>query len=118
MFCHFQDEIKMNKKNRPTELNKKIKRLKTSRDGLKLNNRGKNLINQKLRDRNSEITESRDQWKARHKELLSQKEELEKLLQAAREETERECIRVEEERKRADKLQAEIKMVWKKKSGT
>jgi hypothetical protein len=103
-------------KNRPTELNKKIKRLRESRDGLKLNNRGKNLINQKLRDRNVEITESRDLWKSRHKELGRQKEELQLQVQTAREEAERERIRADEERERADKLQAEIETVWGKKS--
>jgi hypothetical protein len=103
-------------KDRPTELNKKIKRLKASRDGLKVNNREKNLINQKLRDRNVEITESRDQWKARHKEISRQKEELEEQVQAAQEEIECERIRADRERERADKLQAEVETVWGKKS--
>ncbi len=103
-------------KNRPTELNKKIKRLRESRDGLKLNNREKNLINQKLRDRTVEIAESRDQWKERHKELNPQKEALEQQVQVARDETERERMRAEEERERADNLQAEIQKIWGKKS--
>lgn len=103
-------------KDRPAELNKKIKRLKTSRDGLKCNNREKNLINQKLRDRNVEIAESRDLWKARHKEVNCQKEELERQIQVAQQEIEHERLRADEERKRADKLQAEIGAVWEKKS--
>jgi len=103
-------------KNRPTELNKRIKRLEISRNGLKINNREKNLINQKLRDRNVEITESRDKWKIRHKELKREKEELEQLFQGAQEEIERQRIRADAERDRADKLQAEIEMVWGKKS--
>lgn len=106
-------------KERPTELNKKIKRLRTSRDGLKLNNREKNLINQKLRDRNVEITESRNLWKKRNKELRKEfdreKEELEQRTQAAREDLERERIRADKERERANKLQNEIEAVWGKK---
>lgn len=113
------DKLDMNKE-RPTELNKKIKRLRESRDGLKLNNRKKNLINQKLRDRNVEITKSRDLWKSRNKELRKEfardKEELEQQVQAAQEELERERIRADKERERANKLQNEIKAVWEKKS--
>lgn len=106
-------------KERPTELNKKIKRLRTSRDGLKLKNREKNLINQKLRDRNVEITKSRDLWKKRNKELRKEfdceKEELERRAQTALDELEHECIRADKERERADKLQNEIEAVWGKK---
>ena len=111
------DETKMNKE-RPCELNQKIKRLKTSRDELKLNNRDKAQRNKKLRDRNVEVTENRDQWKARSKELNRQKEDLERQIQAAKEEAERERMRADEERKRADGLQAEIEAIWKKKSRT
>ena len=105
----------MNNK-RPGELNKKIKRLQTSRDNLKLNNREKNLINQKLRDKAGEIAESRKLWKTRYKEVSCQKQELEQQVQAAREEAERERVRAHEERKRADKLQSEIEIVLEKKS--
>ncbi len=103
-------------KERLCELNQKIKRLRTSRDDLKLNNREKTLCNKKLRDRNVEITENRDQWKARSKELDRQKEEMEQQIQATKEELERERMRADKERERADKLQAEIETVWKKKS--
>jgi hypothetical protein len=107
-------------KERPTELHKKIKRLKESRDGLKLNIREKSLKAQRLQDRNAEIIESRDLWRARNKELrkefASQKEELEQQAQAAREETERERIRADRERERADKLQIEIETILGKKS--
>lgn len=103
-------------KERPGELKQKIKRLKTSRDELKLNTREKALQNKKLRDRNVEITENRDQWKARSKELDRQKGDLEQQILAAKEETERERIRANEERKRADKLQADIETFLKKKS--
>lgn len=106
------------KKERPCDQNQKIKRLQKSRDALKLNNREKTQHNKKLRDRNVEITESRDQWKARNKELNRQKEELEQQMQAAKEEIERERMRADEERNRANKLQAEIETVWKKKSRT
>lgn len=97
------------KKARPGELNQKIKRLQESRDGLKCRNYEKSLRNKALRDRTVEITENRDQWKARSKELDRQ-------LQAAMEEIERERIRADEERERADKLQNEIETVWGKKS--
>lgn len=103
-------------KERPGELNQKIRRLQESRDGLKLNIREKAKQNKKLRDRNAEIAENRDQWKNRSKELIRQKEDLEQQIEAAKEETERERMRADEERKRADKLQAEIEVIWKKKS--
>jgi chromosome segregation ATPase len=103
-------------KQRPTELNQKIKRLRASRDGLKLNNREKTLINQKLRDRNVEITESRDHWKTRSKELDRQREALEQQIQVAKEETACERMRADEERNRAEKLQTEIESILKKKS--
>lgn len=102
-------------KERPGELNQKIKRLKTSRDELKLNNREKAQRNKKLRDRNVEITENRDRWKAHSKELIHQKEDLERQIQAAKDETKRERMRADEERKRADRLQAEIEAILKKK---
>jgi hypothetical protein len=109
------DRTKMNKE-RPTELNKKIKRLQESRDNLKIKNREKNLLNQKLRDRNIEISESRNQWKTRNKELYDRQVELEQRLQAAQESVECERIRADKERQRADDLQAEIEIAWKKKS--
>ena len=115
----FQGRIKMSKE-RPTELHKKIKRLKESRDGLKLNIREKSLMTQKLRDRNTEIIESRDLQRSHNKELRKelsrQKEDLEQQAQAAREEAERERIRADRERERADKLQIEIEAIWGKKS--
>jgi hypothetical protein len=107
-------------KERPTELHKKIKRLKESRDGLKLNIREKSLMTQRLRDRNAEIIASRDLWKAHNKELRKEfdrhKEELEQQAQAAREEAERERIRADRERERADNLQVEIEAILGKKS--
>jgi hypothetical protein len=109
-------------KERPTELHKKIKRLKESRDGLKLNIREKSLATQRLRDRNAEITESRDLWKAHNKELSKefarQRKDLKQQAQAAREEAKRERMRAEQERERADRLQIEIEAIWEKKSRT
>ncbi len=105
-------------KERPGELNQKIKRLQGSRDGLKLKNREKAKQNKKLRDRNVEITENRDQWRNRSKELICQKEDLERQVEVAKEETKRERLRADEERKRADKLQTEIEIILKKKSST
>lgn len=107
-------------KERPGELRQKINRLKASRDTLKSNNRAKAQKNQKLRDRNVEITESRDHWSARTKELSTelkrQKEELEGQIRAAKEEALSQRRRADEEQKRADSLQTEIETVWKKKS--
>ena len=98
-------------KERPGELNQKIKRLQGSRDGLKLNNREKAKQNKILRDRNAEIAESRDQWKNRSKELIRHKEDLEQQIEAFKEEAKR-------ERMRAEQLQTEIQTIWKKKSRT
>jgi hypothetical protein len=97
------------KKARPGELRQQMNRVRNSRDHLKSINREKAVANKKLRDRSVELAESRDQWKARSKELDRQ-------LQAAQEETERERMRAEKERKRADKLQTESEAVWGKKS--
>jgi len=107
-------------KERPTELHKKIKRLKESRDGLKLNVREKSLMTQRLRDRNAEIIESRDLQRSRNKELRKefdrQREDLEQQAQAAREEADRERIRADRECERANKLQIEVEAIWGKKS--
>ena len=109
-------------KERPTELHKKIKRLKESRDGLKLNVREKSLRAQRLQDRNAEIIESRDLQRAHNKELRKelsrQKEDFEQQAQAIREEAERERIRADRECERADKLQIEIETIRGKKSRT
>ena len=93
--------IKKNKA-RPGDLRRQMKRVRKSRDNLKNINREKAAMNKKLKDRSVELAENRDQWKARSKELDRQ-------LQAAQEETER-------ERMRANRLQAEIEAVWGKKS--
>jgi len=115
----FQDRTQMGKE-RPTELNKKIKHLKKSRDGLKINIREKSLITQRLRDRNAEIIESRDLWRSHHKELCKelarQRGDLEQQVQSAQEKAECERIRADQERERADKLQVEIEAIWGKKS--
>jgi chromosome segregation ATPase len=117
------------KKERPGELNQKIKRLRTSRDLLKDKNYEKSQQNKKNCDRIAEITDSRDHWKARSKELDRQKEELgqqiqdaqkelqaaQEKIQAAKEETELERTRADEVRKRADTLQSEIEAMLKKK---
>lgn len=94
---------------RPGDLRQEMKRVRHSRDNLKNINREKGAKNKKLRDRNAELVENRDQWKARSKELGRQ-------LQTAREETEFERMRADKERERADKLQTEIEIVWGKKS--
>lgn len=67
-------------KERPYELNQKLKRVQASRDKLKANNREKVLQSKALRDRNAEITQSRDMWRSRSKNLekalADQKEDL------------------------------------------
>ena len=98
-----------NKKARPGHLRQQMVRVRNSRDNLKSINREKAVTNKKLRDRNVELAESRDQWKVRSKELDRQ-------LQAAQEETESERMRADKERERADKFQIEIEAVWGKKS--
>lgn len=97
------------KKARPGELNQKIKRLQKSRDNLKRHNHEKSLRNKALRARTVALTENRDQWKARSKELDRQ-------LQTALEGIESERIRADRECERADKLRAEIETVRGKKS--
>ena len=101
-------------------VNKKIKRLRESRDGLKLNIREKSLMTQRLRDRNAEIIESRDLQRTHNKELRKefdrQREDLEQQAQAAREEADRERIRADRECERANKLQIEVEEIWGKKS--
>jgi len=94
---------------RPGDLRQKMNRVRLSRDNLKNINREKAAKNKKLRDRNAELVENRNQWKTRSKEL-------DRELQKTREEAEFERMRADEERKRADKLQAEIELVWGKKS--
>lgn len=87
---------------------------------LKGNNRAKAQKNQELRDRNVELTESRDHWRAHTKEqsieFKRQKEELERQLKDSKEEALFQRRRADEEQKRADLLQTEIETVWKKKS--
>lgn len=104
-------------KERPYELNQKLKRVQASRDDLKTTNREKTLQNKKLRDRNVEITQSRDMWKSRNKELEkaleNQKEDLARQIEAANKAIEEEKRRTEKERERADLLQVEIEDIKK-----
>jgi DNA repair exonuclease SbcCD ATPase subunit len=105
-------------KERPYELNQKLKRVQASRDDLKSNNREKSLQNKKLRDRNAEITQSRDMWKSRNKELEKalerHKEDLILQIETTNKAIEEERKRTEKERERADFLQAEIEDIKKK----
>jgi hypothetical protein len=107
---------KEQKKERPSEINKRMTRLKESRDGLKENNRNKTLLNQKLRDRNVEIEDCRDRWKKQSKVLKVLQGELEEKLLSAQREAELERMRADTERDRADKLQIEVENIRKKKS--
>lgn len=97
------------KKERPGELRQQINRMRNSRDNLKNINREKALINRKIRDRNVELTEGRNQWRVRSTEIACQ-------LREAQEEAERQRIRADKEHERANKLQAEIETVLEKKS--
>jgi hypothetical protein len=109
-------------KERPTELNKKIKRLRSSRDKLKDRSREKTLDNKKLRDRNVEIETSRDFWKKQCKDLckehLTKHEALMEELKASQDKLEQERMQVSFERERAKKLEEEIEKIREKKSGS
>jgi hypothetical protein len=106
-------------KQRPTELNKKIKRLRSSRDNLKDLNRKKTLYNKKLRDRSVEIMVSRDRWKRQYQEQSKEhqlvQEELKGKLDASQAELALERTRANAERERAEKLEAEIEKIRGKK---
>jgi hypothetical protein len=109
-------------KQRPTELNKKIKRLRSSRDTLKDLNREKTLYNKKLRDRSVEITTSRDYWKKQCEEECRERKlvqgDLREKLNASQAELELERARADLERERAEKLEKEIEKIREKKSGS
>lgn len=92
---------------RPSDLNKQLKRITHSRDEAKEKNREKNLLNQKLRDRNVEILESRDHWREKYKEISREKKDLEQQMQFTQD-------RLEQESKRAEQLQQEIEEIKKK----
>lgn len=94
---------------RPGDLRQEINRVRISRNHLKDVCREKTTMNKKIRDRNVELTDNRDKWKTRSKEL-------EKQLKAAQEETRQERIRADQERERADKLQTEVEIILEKKS--
>jgi hypothetical protein len=103
-------------KERPAELNKKIKRLKCSRDNLKECNRQKTQINKKLRDRTVEITTSRDSWRKQCENYQRAQEEFEQKLEISLVEVEKERARADVERERAEKLEIEIEKIRGEKS--
>jgi hypothetical protein len=103
-------------KERPAELNKKIKRLKCSRDNLKECNRQKTQINKKLRDRTVEITTSRDSWRKQCENYQRAQEEFEQKLEISLVEVEKERARANVERERAEKLEIEIEKIRGEKS--
>lgn len=94
---------------RPGDLRQEINRVRISRNHLKDVCREKTAMNKKVRDRNVELTDNRDKWKATSKELKKQ-------LKVAQEETKQERIRADRERERADKLQADVEIILEKKS--
>ena len=102
----------------PGKINRKLKRMVSSRDNLKECNREKAQQNKALRDRNVEIAESRDLWKSRCRELERtlecQKEELRLQIEIASQAIEAEKIDKKKEHERAELLQAEIEDIKKK----
>jgi acyl-CoA synthetase (NDP forming) len=104
-------------KERPYELNQKLKRMQASRDNLKDSNREKMLQNKKLRDRNEEITQSRDMWRARTQELEKAinavQQDYEHQIEVARQLAGKERIRAENERAHAEQLQRELEDIKK-----
>lgn len=103
---------------KPGELNQQLRRMKKSRDDLKEANRQKAQEIKALRDRNVEIKESRNMWKARCQEIQKsieiQKEELKQELDAVH-------LAIEEERSLKEKesdclsaLHAELEELKKK----
>lgn len=92
--------------------------MKASRDNLKDSNREKMYQNKKLRDRNVEIAQSRDTWKARSKELekalADQRKALEHQIETAYKTAADEKKRAENERERANLLQIEVENIKKK----
>lgn len=98
------------KKDRPGDLRREMNRVRQSRATLRKRNLEKTAMNKKLRDRNVELAERGDRWRA-------QSYDQERQLKEIREELERERERANQERERADKLQVEIETIWGKKSG-
>jgi gas vesicle protein len=105
-------------KERPYELNQKIRRIRTSRDNLKESNQQKMLQNKKLRDRNTEIAQSRDMWKSRSKELekalADRNESLSAQIETAHQAMEDAKKRADREHERANLLEVELEEVKKK----
>jgi len=104
-------------KERPYELNQKLKRMQASRDRLTDSNREKMPQNKKLRDRGVELTQSRDMWRARTQELekaiRAAQQDCEHQVEVARQLAEKETILAEKERARADRLQKELEDIKK-----
>lgn len=105
-------------KETPYALNQKLKRIQASRDNLKKSNREKMLQNKKLRDRQVEITQSRDMWRSRTQELEKAgnvlKQDYEQQLKIAQQQAENEKLRAEKERARAALLAIQIEDLKKK----
>jgi chromosome segregation ATPase len=87
------------KKDRPGDLRREMNRVRQSRATLRKRNLEKTAMNKKLRDRNVELAERGDRWRA-------QSYDQERQLKEIREELERERERANQERERADKLQS------------
>lgn len=96
---------------RPGDLRQEMNRVRNAKNHLKDVCRDKTAMNKKLRDRNVELTENRDKWKIKSKELEDQ-------LETAQKEVERERKRADHEQERAEKLRAEIETVLEKKMRT
>jgi hypothetical protein len=107
-------------KERPGEIRRELQRVRTSRNKHKEKVCEQSLKNKRLKDRNQEITLSRNKWKnaykQSHEELKILKRELIEKLKAAHKETRQECQKVEELQKQSEQLQYEMENLLEKKT--
>lgn len=97
----------MSKKERPSMLHKKIKRLNASKEEFKERNREKAVTNKHLQGKVADLEVSRGEWKKKCLEQQQLCETLEKQLAVAQEETKL-------ERERAEDLYFDLHEVKKK----
>ena len=100
----------------PSDLRKKIVRLKTAKKKLKVKNGEKTKNNKALRDRTAEIKESRDAWQKKYEEKKKESNLLEENLKIAEAERDQARDRAKLELERAEQLQRELAELRKKKS--
>lgn len=71
-----QNKEKLDSKKEARLLRKKVKRVEESRSSIKDKNREKSAAIKKSQDRQSELEESRDLWKAKYKQSKKERDEL------------------------------------------